>query len=433
MTAEADRPAVSALVIPATRAAYTRIIHPTLPVLQGLVGGVLESVSRGGWHAYVRGEGKLAGLPANPIASGLLFPGGEDVVAGTAVVLGDGRDGGEVDVPADVAEQVLTGPARVRQVTIGGPGEIIAAVPALFAYPPAESLVALALDAGIVTAGARFDLVPMARPAGVFAVAARVARMAGESVVLVVIGGGPDGTDHPLPWHQQVADLKDLLGLLGKRVLPPLWTALLAPGARWACYDRTEAGRLPDPATTTVAAACASAGRPVLASRIELVELLVADPEETLARRAALLATAASGDSEQGSRLVDAAIAAAGGGQLPDRDEQVVALAAALADSRVHDHAITYCVGQQAEAAELLWLALVRATPPSHRADPAVLLGLTAYLRGDTPLAAAALAVARQAAPAHELARLVQTCLDHGLHANQLRAALTEITPGPAD
>jgi hypothetical protein len=143
MTADQPPPTVTALVIPPADPPYTAAVQPSLAVLQELVGGPIEAVCRDGWHGYLHSEGKLLGLKPNQAATSLLFPAGGDVVAGVAVVLGDGPGGGEADVAAD---RVLPGPEAVQRVSLRSQGEVIAAVPALFGYPPAQSLVALAVE-----------------------------------------------------------------------------------------------------------------------------------------------------------------------------------------------------------------------------------------------------------------------------------------------
>src|SRR5262249_60782180 len=74
-----------------------------------------------------------------------------------------------------------------------------------------------------------------------------------------------------------------------------------------------------------------------------------------------------------------------------------------------------------AAAAERLWLALVRAPPAPERAEPAALLALTAYLRGDGGLASVALEAALLACPHHSLSGLLRAALDGGMPPELLR------------
>ena len=94
----------TALVIPARlgEALRTMNIDATPDTLQGLVGGHLESVSRGDWHVYLNAEGHMMNLPPNFRAAQLIHEAGIDLfdaARGTAVFLGRTGRGGEADVP----------------------------------------------------------------------------------------------------------------------------------------------------------------------------------------------------------------------------------------------------------------------------------------------------------------------------------------------
>src|SRR5258706_10472125 len=73
--------------------------------LQATVCGYIEHFSaKGNWHGYCNEEGKLQGLPVNPTATFLARElgwneYGVDVLVGTCVFLGNGKDGEEADVP----------------------------------------------------------------------------------------------------------------------------------------------------------------------------------------------------------------------------------------------------------------------------------------------------------------------------------------------
>lgn len=93
-----------ALVIPARlgEALRTMPLEATTDTLQRLVGGHLESVSRGDWHVYLNAEGHIMNLPPNIRAAQLIREAGldlSDAARGTAVFLGRTERGGEADVP----------------------------------------------------------------------------------------------------------------------------------------------------------------------------------------------------------------------------------------------------------------------------------------------------------------------------------------------
>ncbi len=422
--------AVTALIVPPDRPAHTQTLHPSPRVLRGLVGGPLEVVVRSGWRAYLHGEGRLIGLADNPAATGLLFPDGGQVVAGTVVVFGHGPGGTDADVPAEVAAGVLAGQPRVL---LGGPGELIAAVPALLGYYPADCLLALAVHAGRVGIGARVDLADL-NPDQIGGLTTLLTRTPADTVIIVVVGGVP-ACPGRLPAQHLVTALADRLADRQVRLGRAVWVAGVRAGADWYCYhSRGRRGQLPDPTYSPLAAALAVEGVTIRASRAEFAAELAPHPSGVLAARAARLAVPAGrGDRPDAHlRLLQTAVAAAERGILPGHDEQIVALAHALQVPAVREHAIVVALGAQASAAQRLWVWLVRATPAPHRADPAALLALTAYLRGDGTLARIAAEIAEQANPAHLLAGLLIHVLDLGLRPEKLRAALRAAT-APAD
>jgi hypothetical protein len=122
---------------------------------------------------------------------------------------------------------------------------------------------------------------------------------------------------------------------------------------------------------------------------------------------------------------IDSAVLDAGRGRLVLDDARVLALAAALAVPAVRDAALLRCIGPAPVAAEQLWTALVRETPDPEAAEPAVLLALSAMLRGDGALANVALDRAEQAWPGHRLAGILRPVL-LGMRPEEIRVLLRE-------
>jgi hypothetical protein len=95
----------TALIIPAQLNDAVRVttIDAKLDTLQNLVGGHIESVSRGDWHVYLNAEGHMLNLPPNLRAASLMHEVGldlADAARGVAVFLGRTEQGYEADVPA---------------------------------------------------------------------------------------------------------------------------------------------------------------------------------------------------------------------------------------------------------------------------------------------------------------------------------------------
>lgn len=338
---------------------------------------------------------------------------------------------------------LLPDPVPLR---VSDPGELIAAVPPLIGFHPRDSLVLVATGGesgrrlGLTL---RIDLPEPGHPPGVPAeIAATAVRgllldePAGAAVI--VVGGSPEpdlGPDRlELPWRGLAYLAATDLERRGVDVHTLLWAQSTAAGARWACYDPCGChGTLPDPGTTSFAAAAVANGQVVHADRAALRALVTPpDPERIRRREALLLRTlgAAAGDHTAGDPAVlgpgavDAAIADAAADRLVLDDDRVVSLACALAVPALRDDALLRSVGPDPAAAEHLWTALVRETPDPEAAEPAALLAASALLRGDGALANVALDRAQQAWPGHRLTALLRAVADAGMRPAQVRRCL---------
>ncbi|MFY9808371.1 MAG: DUF4192 domain-containing protein [Pseudonocardiaceae bacterium] len=319
------------------------------------------------------------------------------------------------------------------RIRLSDSSELIAAVPHLLGFHPRDSVVLLALHRKNLGLTLRADLVDNDQ-AAVLAeqLLVPIARQRPTGVALIVIGGAgaPDGD---LPHRALVDALDDVLTGAGLPVVHAAWTAETASGAPWRCYDDPLcAGTVADPMTSPLAAATVAAGAVTFGSREEIAELVAADDPAALQRRAALL-DAADAEHPMGARLVAQRLArlkelhrAAAVGDLALSDSTIAEVASALCDHRVRDACLPWCTGPGAAAAEQLWLALVRATPAPERAEPAALLALVAYLRGDGTLVGIALDTALHACPQHSLSGLLRAALDGGLPPELLRTVAAD-------
>ncbi|QFZ18497.1 DUF4192 domain-containing protein [Saccharothrix syringae] len=163
---------------------------------------------------------------------------------------------------------------------------------------------------------------------------------------------------------------------------------------------------------------------------------LLADPDDALARRTTLLNKLADRvfatppdqpagpgrPSRRRSRfdLVHEHVLATADRTRALTDDEIAALAFALADPLVRDASLSFALGEHAQAAENLWGQLVKASPAPERAEPAALLAAFAYLRNDVDLATAALAHARNACPGHRLGELLRETIATGVPAEHL-------------
>lgn len=87
-------------------------IDASLDNLQSIVGGYIEGIGGPNFFAYCNEEGKLKGLPINPIATEVAgFT--HDILCGPVVFFGPTDDeGNETDVPADVFTAVMKAGGR---------------------------------------------------------------------------------------------------------------------------------------------------------------------------------------------------------------------------------------------------------------------------------------------------------------------------------
>lgn len=327
-----------------------------------------------------------------------------------------------------------------RRIQLGEPGDLIAAIPYLLGFHPTNSLVVIAVAGADpqIHCTLRTDL-PAAEDHVAFAhqLAVMVQRQGANAVVAVVVGNAAAETPSlPPPHHELIQMLDHEMTAHGVEFGHAVWASATTVEGRWYCYgDPLECcGHVPNPEQTHLAAASVAAGRVVFTSRSELETLLAPDDPDALARHSDRIAQLDVGDRETADPVtarkalatVRTAIRAMADDSLELDDETVAQLAVALGIEVVQDACLATVVGEDAVAAERLWLALTRATPIPHRAEPAALLATAAYIRGDGVLADLAIWAADQAQPDHSVTRALRTALAAGLRPNEVAEAAAE-------
>lgn len=331
------------------------------------------------------------------------------------------------------------------------PGDFIAAIPAMLGFVPARSLVITVLRAEPGASGraaidvvARMDLDNPGRSA-TGELADRVAGVCagGEaSAVLALIVD--DRATAPVERHRGVRSRKhrDLIGALEHRLdaeaipLAGAWavTAIGRDQPWWSLLGPGRCGSQPDPATSLVTLEHVLAGRPMRASRDELTaavavnsivrdkmpELLEAATEAAADRLAHAVRRGEPNFYNRAAlRGILRQIANIEAGLLPTVAD-LAEVAVALRDQTVRDILFGLTPGVHAGAAETLWLELTRALPDPDRAEAAMLLGYTAYARGDGPFAGVALAAALASDESHRMANLLDLGLQTGMRPERL-------------
>ncbi|MDT7693294.1 MAG: hypothetical protein QOI75_2661 [Pseudonocardiales bacterium] len=325
------------------------------------------------------------------------------------------------------------------------PADLVAAVPYLLGFHPADSLVLVSTR----TAGQpgveftlRVDLPPpraVANLARELAGAVRAQRC--DELLLVVVGGGapvpvpraPRAGHHlDPPRAEVVAAVVEACTNAGVLTRAAIWVAEVAAGTPWRCYGECGCvGALPDPTCSPAAAAAVAAGQVTYADRSELEQVVAPAPRPVLRRRSALLNRRLDELCEAGEpippsgpevvlaleRWID--LASGDGPRLSDED--VVDLCLALSDPLVRDAAFGFAFDSRAAGAERLWSTLVTEAPAPESAEAAVLLAHSALMRGDGALAGIALARAQEIWPGHRLSAMIRSALEAGIGPDRLR------------
>lgn len=330
-------------------------------------------------------------------------------------------------------------------VRVRDQGELVAAIPAMLGFHPRESLVLMATGGSSgrrLGLTLRIDLPPPEIPAyaehaEVVAVSAARGLLLDDPVGAVAVVLAPSTGDPPCLPHRRLAGLvAQALAEHEVDVHTLLWAESTTGGAHWACYDPCACrGLVPDPAVTEFVVATVAEGGVVHADRGALERLVEpADPAALRRREELLIRGDEGGDTTDaadegglavevasGEAALEAAIADAATGRLALSDSRVVALATALAIPAVQEAALQWSAGTRAAATEQLWAALTRETPAPQAAVPAVLLAVSALLRGDGALANVALERAEHAWPGHLLSGVVRAAAEAGLRPSEVR------------
>ncbi|WP_435591882.1 DUF4192 domain-containing protein [Nocardia sp. bgisy118] len=340
------------------------------------------------------------------------------------------------------------------RLRVDDPGELIAALPALIEFVPERSLMAVLLrrpqtpgSSSTIGPVLRFDLDQDGGKRGLAAaIASAVAGIcaAEESTeVLAVIiddrmrqprrtrtpGGAKAWGALIAAFAQHLAD--DEVTLTDAWAVP----AIQARQRWWSLLDADHRGTLPDPATSMVTFAYVLNGRPIRATRSQLTDLVVQD-RDSAQEVAAHLEDALSAGHDRYVAAIRRAdpgsfrrralervlyrVADLDSGVLPTV-RQMAELAVVLRDRMVRDALLALAVGEHSALAEQLWVILVQSLPGRDRAEAAVLLAYSAYVRGDGSLAGIALGAALETDPSHSMAIGLDTALRSGMRPEELR------------
>ncbi|WP_341718199.1 DUF4192 domain-containing protein [Micromonospora sp. FIMYZ51] len=314
------------------------------------------------------------------------------------------------------------------RLTVRSPADLIAAVPYLLGFHPAESIVVVAMSGSRIVFAARSDLPGDADPREAAGhIAAVTARQGADSAT--VIGYGPAAQVTPA-----LDALRDVLADAGLAVLD----ALRVTDGRWWSYLCTEPDCCPpegnayDPRASSVPAAAVFAGQVALPDRATLARQVAPIGEATMRpaieraeqRLTALLAGAPASDLLGRRALRVAGVAAYRAARRRHRDgerltdDEVAWLCLLLTHLPVRDHAWERTDGRVEDVA--FWSELLRRAEPELIAAPGALLAFAAWRDGQGALAAVALERVLAEHPDYSLALLMDDLLRRGVPPSRL-------------
>ena len=262
---------------------------------------------------------------------------------------------------------------ETERVTVATTTDLIEVIPMLLGFHPQESLVVIAVDGSQVVVTARADL-PDAQGCLHASLAHLWGRFPRACFVFVGISGQVDAAWSAL--RQMDADLP---ADLQRRFL-------VADGRRWYDTPDDASGTPYDRVGSVHVARAAFAGRPVRASRDELVALLepawsASDMQASLVRVEASL----TGIRHLRERAAaTAAVHLAGGPDLSLDEATVVCLASH--DPGFLDAQVRAVTRESAAQHQRFWLQVVRGSVPACAGGALVGLGISAWLAGEGAL-----------------------------------------------
>lgn len=313
----------------------------------------------------------------------------------------------------------------MTKITLSSPQDVIAAVPHLLGFHPADSLVVLATNARRMVGTFRYDL-PGPDAQGIRYVTGHLIRSLElhQADEVVLIGYGTPEYVWPM-LSAAMAELEDVITVAeALRVTGNRFWSMVCQGC---CPPE---GIEIDSAVTVPAAQFTATGSAPLPSREALADMIA--PQDGAAARAMRRAIVRAGmqppptgrggpDARHVSRLRELLAM-----PVPLPDEDAAALILLLACIRLRDEAWVLTEAGDPVAQVEFWADITRRAPRRLTAPPASLLAYAAAcMVGDGALARAAVDRALDANPRYSMARLIERMLDAGIPARKCRLPLT--------
>lgn len=300
----------------------------------------------------------------------------------------------------------------------GGIDEVVAAVPAMLGFYPTDSIIAVMIAAS----GTVAVCVPVTcadTPASVWATIARQHRRTPFSAMYVIVVA--DDMDSHRDLVEEFLHRAQDVGVAARGAA---WTARITADGAWASYLDGTTGRIPDPGSADLTADVTADGEVIFASRDAIRDACAPTaPADTLAERGRLIDTLLTTlDLHDAIRIVETATS----GALPHSDTEFARLVAALHHTGARDAAYRGIDLDNPAATAALWQHVLRNVAPPHQAFPATLFAVAQLLRGDGPLADAAIDLARDQRPGDIVADLLCHAIAGAISPAEIRALLTD-------
>lgn len=318
---------------------------------------------------------------------------------------------------------------------LGGPADLLQAVPYLLGFHPAASLVVVGLNGGRLIVTVRLDLADLADPRVLPDAVDAVRRGGSRELVGVVYAECRPAAHERLPWHGVAEALENAAAATGCAVID----ALLVSGGRWWSYSCAQTdccppeGRALPEQTTVIEAAATYAGLVALPDRAALAAVLEPLPEPQRERLSPLVEqyeqaafqAALDGRAARYERSVKRALFAAArhadtagvAAMLPD--EEVARFGVALCGYPVRD-SLWMAVDDGRVDGRPLWRELARRLPAPYDAAPLFLFGWCSWRAGSGAIAGIAAEQAVRSDPGYSAADLLLAALARGLDPGRL-------------
>lgn len=304
-------------------------------------------------------------------------------------------------------------------VRISGIGELVAAIPHLLGFYPAESVVIAGMHAEPARSPVmmRADLADPHLHERCDALLAALREHDATRVVITIV------TAEHLAHRDLVRAFQTSFAAAGVATAEAVWVPQCTAGAPWISYHTdSRQGAVPDPQNSTVAAANAYAGRRTYPARDDIAAEIRPVDQVVLRRRADLVDRELLTYDFASQHNLDAISIAQSATTLRDRD--YARLAIALTDPAVRDHYTALALTEDGNRAVAFWTRIVSQLPAPERAHAASMLAMTAYLNGDGVRANLAVQAALASDSDNVMASIMRTALENATSPARLREAL---------